>query len=702
MSTGHHFVEGHIGGRTLRIETGKLAKQAAGAVLVTYGETVVLAAVVTGPPREGTDFFPLTVDYREKTYAAGKFPGGFFKRESRPTTKEILTMRMIDRPLRPMFPKGFLNEVLIQVMVLATDQQNDPDILSMIGASAALAVSSIPFEGPSAACRVGYVNGELVLNPLTSQMESSSMEMVVAGHKDAVNMIEVGSHEVPDEVVTGGIALAHKTIVEICGLIERLADKVAKQKEWTPPPPTDPFKEELRSKYARRLREAKNIFGKHDRNSAINDIYKACKVEFPETVPPDPVRNWPTAKALLDEVEGEIIAQMVVEEGRRSDGRSVRQIRPIHCEVSVLPRVHGSALFQRGETQALSVITLGTSRDEQIVDGLIEEYSKKFMLHYNFPPFCTGEVKRVGATSRREIGHGNLAEKSLESVLPTPDRFPYTIRLVAEIMESNGSSSMASVCSGCLALMDAGVPIKQPVAGISIGMFEHKGKRQLVVDILGEEDHHGEMDFKVAGTQFGITGVQLDLKGRGLPHAVILETFALAKEARLEILRQMLSVLRAPRPAISDSAPRILTTRINPEKIGRVIGPGGKGIKGIEAETKANVEIDDDGSILISCATMQGAQRALEMVEAAAMEVKVGKIYSGRVSSIKEFGAFVEVSPGQDGLCHISELDSDYVKSVEDVVKIGDTVRVKVLAVDDHGRIKLSRKAAALEDATAN
>jgi polyribonucleotide nucleotidyltransferase len=699
MSTGYHFVEGQIGGRTLRIETGKLAKQAAGSVLVTYGETVVLAAVVVGPPREGVDFFPLTVDYREKTYAAGKFPGGFFKRESRPTTKEILTMRMIDRPLRPMFPAGFRDEVLIQCMALATDQENDPDLLAMVGASAALAVSPVPFEGPSGSCRIGYVDGQLVVNPLLSQMEFSTMEMVVAGHRDAVNMIEVGSHEVAENVVTEGIALAHKTIIEICEMIERLSEKVARAKVWTPPPPTNEFKKELRDRYALRLGEARRVPGKQDRYKAVNDIYKEAKAAFPETNPPDPVRNWSTAKALLDEIEGEIIARMVVEDGVRADGRTAKQIRPIHSEVAVLPRVHGSSLFQRGETQAMCVVTLGTSRDEQIVDGLTEEYSKKFMLHYNFPPLCTGEVKRVGATSRREIGHGNLAEKSLESVLPTPDRFPYTIRLVSEILESNGSSSMASVCGGCLALMDAGVPIKQPVAGISVGMFEYQGRRQLVVDILGEEDHHGEMDFKVAGTQFGVTAVQLDLKGKGLPYDAIVETMALAKEARLDILRQMLTTLRAPRPTISETAPRILTTRINPDKIGRVIGPGGKGIKAIEAETKATVEIDDDGSILISCATMEGAERALEMVEASAQEVKIGKIYTGRVSSIKEFGAFVEVTPGQDGLCHISELDADYVKSVEDVVKVGDTVRVKVLAVDDHGRIKLSRKAAALEEA---
>ncbi len=698
----YEFVERTIGGRTLRIETGKVARQAAGAVVVSYGETVVLTAAVTGPPREGVDFFPLTVDYREKTYAAGKFPGGFFKREARPTQKEILTMRLIDRPLRPMFPRGYMDELLIQSMVLATDQENEPDILAMIGASAALSVSQIPFEGPSAACRIGYEDGKFILNPELSQLEYCSMELVVAGHKDAVNMIEVGAMEVSEEVVADGVALGRKTVIEICDMIAELQRKAGKPKEWTPPPPTDELTAKLRSQYGNSLRNARAIPGKQDRYKAVNDIYKSAKAECIPAGKTEPDRNqWNTARALLDQIEGEIVTDMILRDGRRSDGRGPRDIRPITCEVGVLPRVHGSAMFQRGETQSLCVITLGTGRDEQIVDGLTEEYSKKFMLHYNFPPLCTGEVKRLGATSRREIGHGNLAEKSLQAILPSAEKFPYTVRLVAEILESNGSSSMASVCGGCLALMDAGVPIKQPVAGISVGMFEKGGKRQLVVDILGEEDHFGEMDFKVSGTQRGITGVQLDLKGRGLPQEVIVETLALAKEARMDILRQMLKAIPAPRSKTSDYAPRILTIKINPEKIGKVIGPGGKYIKSIEAETGAIVEIEDDGSVLIACVDMKGAERALEMVEAVTAEVKVGKIYSGRVSSIKDFGAFIEVAPGQDGLCHISELDTEYVKSADQVVKIGDTVRVKVLSIDDQGRIKLSRKAAVMEDATA-
>lgn len=683
------------------METGRLAKQAAGTVLVTYGDTVILCAVVTGPAREGLDFFPLTVDYREKTYAAGKFPGGFFKREARPTNKEILTMRMIDRPIRPMFPKEFRDEVLIQAMVLSTDQQNEPDILAMISAAAALSVSPIPFEGPSGACRVCYVDGEYVLNPTQEQIEQATMEMVLAGHRDAINMIEVRANEVSEEVVTGAIEFGHKAILEICGMIDELQKKAGKPKDWTPPPPLDDLIAELRTKFEDNLRIARRVSGKQERYSAVKEIYKSAKAEYcPEDLAKPP-HAWSVIKDILDQIEGEIIAEMVVTEGIRSDGRDPNEIRPIEAEVGVIPRVHGSSLFQRGETQALCVATLGTGRDEQVVDGLNEEYSKKFMLHYNFPPFCTGEVKRVGFTSRREIGHGNLAEKALEAVLPPVEKFPYTIRLVSEIMESNGSSSMASVCGGCLALMDAGVPIKQPVAGISVGMFQHGEKRQLVIDILGEEDHFGEMDFKVAGTQRGITAVQLDLKGRGLAHELVVETFELAREARIEILRTMLQALPAPRKETSQYAPRILTIRINPEKIGKVIGPGGKYIKLIEAETGATVEIDDDGTIMVACLEMKGAERAIEMIEAVTAEVKVGKIYTGKVSSVKDFGAFVEVAPGQDGLCHISELDTEYVKSADSVVKIGDVIRVKVISIDDQGRIKLSRKAAMTEEETA-
>ena len=687
-------VEREIGGKTLQIETGHLAKQAAGAVLLSYGDTVVLVAVVTGAPRAGIDFFPLTADYREKVYAAGKFPGGFFKREGRPTTKEILTMRMIDRPIRPLFPEGFKDEVLIQAMVLSADQENDPDVLAMVGASAALSLSSMPFEGPTAAVRIGRVDGKLVVNPTVAQMEYSEMEMVLAGHKDAVNMIEVGANEVSEEVIAEAIALGHDNIRALCDAISELVDKVGVTKEWTPPPSTDDLLNRLRERAKNRFGEAKKITGKQERYEAVSAIYKEILDELcPETEEnPEFPRN--VVRDLLDKIEGEVVAEMIVEQGVRSDGRGPQDIREVISEVGVLPRVHGSSIFTRGETQALVVVTLGTARDEQIVDGLIEEYSKKFMLHYNFPPICTGEVRRIGAVTRREIGHGQLAEKSLDAVLPSPEDFPYTIRLVSDIMESNGSSSMASVCGGTLALMDAGVPIRHPVAGISIGMFHNNAKRVLVTDILGEEDHFGDMDFKVAGTQRGITGIQLDLKARGLPQEIIVETLELAKQARLHILKQMLSALAKPRPEISSYAPRIFTMKINPEKIGKVIGPGGKGIKGIEANTGARVEIDDDGTINISCIDAAGGERARAMIEAITEEVQLGRIYEGRVTGIKDFGAFVELVPGEDGLCHISELSGDYVRSVSDVCKIGDTLRVKVINIDPHGRVKLSAKAA--------
>lgn len=698
MNMGQHCVEREIGGRTLRFETGKLARQAAGTVLVTYAETVVLAAVVTGTAREGIDFFPLTVDYREKTYAAGKFPGGFFKREARPTQKEILTMRMIDRPVRPMFPKAFRDEVLIQTMVLATDQENDPDILAMNGASAALCVSQLPFEGPIASCRIGYVDNEYILNPTQEQMECSSMELVLAGRKSAVNMIEMGGLEVSEDLVAGAIEFGHQAIGEICEMIEELKQMAGKPVEWTPPPPLDDLAEQLRSKYMESLRSARSTSGKKDRYAAVKEVYAAAEAEF---CPEDKEADGPnpnTIRELLNKVEKVILAEELIRNNKRSDGRGANDLRQIDSEVAVLPRVHGSSLFQRGETQALCVVTLGTGRDEQIVDGLTEEYSKKFMLHYNFPPFCVGEVRRMGATSRREIGHGNLAEKALEAVLPTPEKFPYTIRVVSEIFESNGSSSMASVCAGCLALMDAGVPIKQPVAGISVGMLEADGKQKMIIDILGEEDHFGEMDFKVAGTQRGITAIQVDLKAEGIEHKQIKEALMMAKEARLEILRKMLSALSAPRKNTSQYAPRILTIKINPEKIGKVIGPGGKYIKAIEAETAAKVEIEDDGTIRVASIDEAAARRAIEMIEAVTAEVKVGHIYSGKVTSVKDFGAFIEVVPGQDGLCHISELDTGYVKSVGDIVEVGEMVRVKVILIDDQGRIKLSRKAATIEE----
>ncbi len=694
-------VECEIGGRKLAFETGKMAKQADGAVVASYGDCVVLGTSVAGDPREEGDFFPLTVDYREKAYAAGKFPGGFFKREGRPTSKEILTMRMIDRPIRPLFPAGYVNEVQIQTMVLAADPTLDPDITAINAASAAMAMGSAPFEGPIGAVRVGYVGGQLVINPTYEQIEASELDMVLAGHKDGVNMIEVGSREVSEQVIQDAIALGFDAIKTICQTIEGLRQQVGKPRTWTPPEPNAELARLVREKAYDQMWQRRQIPGKLDRQTAIKELYDQILDELSPEDAPEPQFARSEVMRNLQAIEEEIICKQILETGRRSDGRSPADIRPISAEVSFLPRTHGSALFTRGETQSVVVTTLGTARDEQIIDGLAEEYSKKFMLHYNFPPFCVGETRRIMGPGRREIGHGALAERSLEAILPAVESFPYTIRLSSEIMESNGSSSMASVCGGTLALMDAGVPISQPVAGISIGSVHDDSRRILLTDIIGEEDHFGDMDFKVAGTGRGITGIQLDLKERFITQETIAQVLERARDARKSILREMLKVIDRPRPEISPYAPRILTIMINPEKIGAVIGPGGKGIRGIEAATGATIDIEDDGKVTISCLEMEGAIKAREIVEQIAEGVKVGKIYTGRVTGIKDFGAFVEIAPGQDGLCHISELSDGYVKSVTDVCKVGDVLKVKVILIDDQGRVKLSRKAVLREEAAA-
>jgi polyribonucleotide nucleotidyltransferase len=684
-----------IGGKPLKIETGLLAKQADGAVTVTYGETIILATVVSSDPRPGTDFFPLTVDYREKPSAAGKFPGGFIKREGRPTTKETLTARMIDRPIRPLFPFGYFDEVLIQVLVLSADGQNDPDVLSMIGASAALAISSVPFEGPIGAVRVARVDGNLVVQPTAADLDMSDLDLLLSGTDDAVNMIEVGARELPEATVLEAIQLGHQAIREITGAIKELQQKVGKPKFGKLNKPTDALTEAIGKKYGQELLAAKQNVKKQERNDAVKDVKEKIKAEFlavdAKTLKPI---NEPFHVALaISVIEEKLIRDMILG-GRRPDGRDYKTVRPLLCQVGLLPRTHGSGLFQRGETQVLTTCTLGTGEDEQIVDGLGEEYAKKFMLHYNFPPFSTGEVKRIMGPGRREIGHGALAERSLEAVLPTPDVFPYVVRLVCDVMESNGSSSMASVCSGTLALLDAGVPIVRPVAGISIGLVKEGDREELLTDILGEEDHYGDMDFKVSGTTEGITGIQLDLKIRGLPMSIVEKTFERARTARLFILGEMAKAISTPRPEISQYAPRLLTLRINPEKIGKIIGPGGKTIKAIVERTGAKIDIEDDGTVFIAAVGMEAAEKAREEIERLSEEVKIGKVYNGKVTSIKDFGAFIEVIPGQDGLCHISELSDRYLKSVGEEVKLGQQVRVKVIAIDDQGRIKLSRKQA--------
>ncbi len=692
-----HLVELELGGRKLTLETGRVGRQAAGSVMVRYGDTMVLCTVVTGPNRRNLDFFPLYVDYREMTYAAGKFPGGFFKREGRPSGKEVLTMRMIDRPMRPLFPDAFRDEVQIQCIVMSFDGENDSDIPAMIGSSAALAISAIPFEGPIGAIRIGRIDGQFVISPTLAQLENSEMDFVAAGSPDGINMIELGGHEVQEDIVAEASALGQGEINRICDTINELVKLAGKEKVSDLPAPNDDLNKLVFEKVGDRLREAKQIAGKIERNEVMRGLRDELIAELcPEDVE-EPEYTPAEVGTAFYKTEKKVQRALILS-GTRPDGRGVTDIRPLTGDTAILPRTHGSALFSRGETQTLCSATLGTVSDEQSVDGLAEEYSKKFMLHYNFPPFSVGEVKPIRGPSRRDIGHGALAEKSLEAVLPSPDDFPYTIRLVSDILESNGSSSMATVCGGSLALMDAGVPISSHVAGISIGRVSDDDKEILLTDIIGEEDFHGDMDFKVAGTTNGITGIQLDMKARGLNQASIVATLEQARVARLEILETLTATIAEPRPDISEYAPRMLTIKIDPEKIGKVIGPGGKMIRAITEESGAKIDIEDDGTVYIASIDSAAAEIARGKIEALTEEVKVGKIYHGKVVSIKDFGAFIELVPGTDGLCHISELDENYVKDVSTICSIGDMMSVKVLAVDDQGRVKLSRKAVILEE----
>lgn len=686
-------VELPLGDRVLSIETGKLAKQAHGSALVRYGDTMVLVAAVEGDPIPGRDFFPLTVDYREKTYAAGKFPGGFIKREGRPTTKEILTSRLCDRPIRPLFPSNYINEVQIQAQVFSSDRANDPDILAIIGSSASLHLSQIPFLHPTGAVRIGRVGGQLIIMPTLEQLEESDLDLIVAGTRTAVTMIEGFARELREDEVADAIAYGHQQIVKIIGLIEQLRSAFGlPPKTFTPKPEPNPLIDIFMERFSAEFRIRKLTSGKQERADKIKEMKERVEAEFlPKPEEKEPKYTTAQVKQAWATLEERVVRDSILE-GQRIDGRTHKQLRNIWCEVGTLPRAHGSGLFQRGETQALVVATLGTVSDEQRVEGLSEEYSKKFMLDYNFPPFSVGECRPIRGPGRREIGHGMLAERSLKAVLPPPAKFPYTIRLVSEILESNGSSSMASVCGGTMALMDAGVPITNPVAGISIGLVKEPGRYVLLTDIMGDEDHFGDMDFKVAGTQRGITGIQLDLKIDGISEEIIRATLVQAREARLEIMRTMLKTLMQPRASISDHAPRLLTIKINPEKIGLLIGPGGKNIKGIQETTGAKIDIEDDGTVFIAHSEAAGAEAARMRVEAITEEVRVGKTYEGRVTSIKDFGAFIEILPGRDGLCHISELDDKYVGKVEEVCKVGDILQVRVIAIDDQDRVKLSRK----------
>ena len=707
-SLGSVRVEREIGGRTLILQTGRVARQAGAAVIASYGGSTVLATVVRAKPREGLDFFPLAVDYREKMPAAGKFPGGFRKREGAPNEKEILTMRMIDRPIRPLFPDGFIDEIQIQCWVMSHDGENDTDVLAGTAASAALALSNAPFDGPTATVRVGRIHTDdgpqMVINPTVSQMDFSDLDLVLAGHADGINMIEVGAAEVSEAEVLRAIEFGYANIKETLAAIGELVEQAGRPK--VPGElllPSDEIVARVKKLAEAELTVARKLPGKQERSDRVDELRAKLLDEhfaINETGTygeyAASVRARSQAKEAFRTLEKKITRRLIAEEGLRADGRKAKEIRRIECDVGVFARTHGSAFFQRGETQSLVSCTLGTARDEQIIDGLLPEYSKKFTLHYNFPPFSTGEAKRIMGPGRREIGHGALAERSLMAILPSPEDFPYTVRLVSDITESNGSSSMASVCGGCLALMDAGVPISATCAGISVGRFtdDNGGKEVFVTDILGEEDFFGDMDFKVSGTREGITGIQLDLKARGLSLAQIERIFEQARTGRLEIIDTMEACIPAPRPEISPLAPKMVTLQIAVDKIGKLIGPGGKMIRALQDKHGVNIDVEDDGTVMISGTNGPSVEAAHAEVSALCEEIKVGTIYDGKVVSTKEFGAFIELAPGTDGMCHISELADGYVKNVEDVVRIGDIVRVKVILVDEQGRIKLSRKQA--------
>jgi polyribonucleotide nucleotidyltransferase len=689
-------VEKEIGGRRLVLEVGEVAKQANGAALIWYGETIVLVTAVVAPEvREGIDFVPLTVDYREKAYAAGKIPGGFFKREGRPSEREVLTSRLIDRPIRPLFPKGFGQETQVIAVVLSADTENDPDILAMIGASTALTISDIPFSGPIGAVRIGRIDGEFVINPTRQQQGLSDLDLVIAGVDEGIVMVEGSGHEIPEDVLIDGLEVGHQVIREIIALQRDLRETVGKAKPSVAALASEPtMVQRVRELATPHVRDAIRIAEKQARERRMAEVLAETLTVLAD-LPPEQQLLIPK---LIETVERDEMRTMILEEGRRADGRRTDEIRPISIRIGVLPRTHGSALFTRGETQALVVSTLGTSSDEQIVDELAGKSSKSFMLHYNFPPFSVGEVSPMRNPGRREIGHGALAERSIAPVLPSSETFPYTIRVVSEILESNGSSSMATVCGAALCLMDAGVPILAPVAGIAMGLIHEPGRGIAVLsDILGLEDHLGDMDFKVAGTATGITGFQLDVKIGGVGTEILRGALEQASQGRLFILETMTSVIATPRTQLSTHAPRIVTIRINPDKIREVIGPGGKVIRGIIEKTGANIDIEDDGRINIASADEAASRAAIDIIRGITAEAEIGKIYRGKVKKIMDFGAFVEIMPGTDGLVHISQLADQRVKSVSDVLKEGEEVMVKVLEVDKQGRIKLSRREALRE-----
>ena len=686
------------GQHQVTLETGEIARQASGAVLVSMEDTVILATVVAKKDaKPGQDFFPLTVDYLEKSYAAGRIPGGFFKREGRPSEKETLTSRLIDRPIRPLFPEGYLNEVQVVIHVLSVNPEIDPDIPSMIGASAALCVSGIPFDGPLGAARVGYINGDYVLNPNQSQLKDSAMDLVVAGTEAAVLMVESDAKELSEEIMLGGVVFGHTQMRVVIDAIHELVEQGGKPLvEWAPAAKNEALISTVTTVAEPLLRAAYQIKEKQARTQQL----KAATATVQAALAEQEVDSVELGNILF-ELEAKIVRSQILEGEPRIDGRDTRTVRPITIRTSVLPRTHGTALFTRGETQALVIATLGTARDEQKIDALMGEYSDRFMLHYNMPPFATGETGRVGSPKRREIGHGRLAKRALVAVLPDVADFSYSMRLVSEITESNGSSSMASVCGGCLALMDAGVPIKAHVAGIAMGLIKDGNKFAVLTDILGDEDHLGDMDFKVAGTANGITALQMDIKIQGITKEIMQVALAQAKEGRLHILEKMQAAVPHGKIELSDFAPRLITIKINPEKIRDVIGKGGAVIRALTEETGTQIDISDEGVVTIASVDAAAGQEAKRRIEEITAEVEVGKIYEGTVLKLLDFGAIVQVLPGKDGLLHISQIANERVNAVSDYLKEGQQVRVKVLETDDRGRLKLSMKAAVAEDAPA-
>ena len=703
-------VERQIGNGTLWIETGELAKQAAGSCLIGYGNTVVLCATTTGAPRAGTDFFPLSCDYRERVAAAGKFPGGFIKREGKPTLKEVLTSRLMDRPMRPLFPKGFFNEVMVNALVMACDKTVDPDTVAMIGSAMAVMLSQLPFRGPLASVRLARIDNEFVVFPDFEQLENSDLDLIVSGNMDSVLMIEGFAREMPEPLMYQAIMKAHEYIRQICELQLEMLEKANPAKMSYDAPASEPVFNLLKEKFYDDFWQAKKTEGKLARYEACAAVKDRARAElFPEGEtkpallgPVDDASDAQLMDAGLFDVAWHDFEERVVRDqilaGTRADGRGTKDVRDLVCRVGVLPCVHGSAVFQRGETQALITVTLGTARDEQKVDGLFDEYSKKFMLDYNFPSFSVGECRPNRGPGRREYGHGALAERSVKPVIPDPEDFPYTIRVISDILESNGSSSMASVCGSTLGLMAAGVPITNPVAGISVGLVKESNDQWvLLTDIMGDEDHYGDMDFKIAGTQNGITGIQLDLKIDGISPEIVMATLKQSREARIHILKKMLAAIPRPADDIAPTAPRLFKTHIDPDKIGMLIGPGGKTIRGIQDSTGASIDIDNDGTVVVSAGNEESAAAALREVNKLTASVEIGKIYEGQVTSVKTYGAFVEILPGRDGLCHISDIADDYVDNINTLCKVGDRMMVKVVTIDEQNRIKLSRREALKE-----